>query len=787
MSDRSGLRELRSGAELSDRYRLQRRLGRGGEAETWLASDRMTGAAVALKIQNVPDANRGMLHREWQTSIRLIHPHIARAFEFHDDAAGAFYSLQYIEGPGAGVLAGAAPSAVLPVIAAIADALRYAHGKGIVHRDVKADNVLLDANGAPYLIDFGVAAAAGQAAAGGSPIAASPEQLDGAPAATADDVFALGGLAYELLTGRAPYSGSDLAEAIRTEVPPPVAAANGEPIPEAVTAIVAAMLAKDAAARPSAADVVDALSAAGFRPGVAPAELVARPADRGVETVESRAASPRKAATISTTPSAPPERRGGIQPLAVYGSLAVLLLLLLGVVFYLPNRVADAPLEESGEASAVQTEQEPVATPETPDESEAAPPSRDVRVEARQATEVVLGRLLSMMQTLEARAVQRWGGLRYSQGKAAYETGDQAFLDRDYELAAAEYEKAIGLLEPLLDEVNAVFADTLSTGIAALAEGDSTAALEAFDLAVAISPSDREAQEGLTRARNLDQVLSLVAAGERYEANLEFDLALEAFDRAKAIDPLWQEASDGIARVRAAAIQMEFDTRMSEGLAALAVEDYATARAAFSRAEALRPGSSEPRDGLLQVDQGVRLGRIRSLEQEAATIASSERWEDAASTYEAILELDPDLAFAQQGLAHANRMANIHKQFDRYIAAPDSLSAPATMQRATNLIVSVTRLPVVGPRLEGQRDELSRLLKRAATPLTVELVSDNVTEVSIHKVGQLGSFSSRQLELRPGTYVAVGSRPGYRDVRVEFRVAPEVEMQPVVVRSEEPI
>ena len=134
-------------------------------------------------------------------------------------------------------------------------------------------------------------------------------------------------------------------------------------------------------------------------------------------------------------------------------------------------------------------------------------------------------------------------------------------------------------------------------------------------------------------------------------------------------------------------------------------------------------------------------------------MASNERWEDAVSTYEAILELDPDLAFAQQGLQQANRMVNIHRQFDRYIAEPDSLSTPATMQRATNLIVSVTRLPDVGPRLEGQRDELSRLLKRAATPLTVELVSDNVTEVSIHRVGRLGSFSSRRLELRPGTYV----------------------------------
>jgi hypothetical protein len=66
-------------------------------------------------------------------------------------------------------------------------------------------------------------------------------------------------------------------------------------------------------------------------------------------------------------------------------------------------------------------------------------------------------------------------------------------------------------------------------------------------------------------------------------------------------------------------------------------------------------------------------------------------------------------------------------------------------------------------------------------------VSDNQTAVSIYKVGKLGQFDHREVELRPGTYVAVGARPGYRDVRLEFRVAPEIDMQPVVVRCEEPI
>ena len=103
------------------------------------------------------------------------------------------------------------------------------------------------------------------------------------------------------------------------------------------------------------------------------------------------------------------------------------------------------------------------------------------------------------------------------------------------------------------------------------------------------------------------------------------------------------------------------------------------------------------------------------------------------------------------------------------------------------LVVNITTRQEVGQRLGEQRDELSRLLKRAATALTVPIVSDNVTQVTIYKVGRLGNFMRKEVSLRPGTYVAIGSRPGFRDVRLEFRVAPEIDMQPVVVQCEEQI
>ena len=262
--------DLQKATELANRYTLVKKLGSGGAAETWLAKDRMTRAQVALKILADERLTIAALRKEWQTSIRLMHAHIVRVFEFNDDPDCAFYTLQFIDGPDISALAGAPLEDLLPPLALIADALRYAHGKGVVHRDIKASNILLDHNGAPYLIDFGVASARSANGAGGSLIAASPQSLAGESPQPADDIFALGGLIYELVAGRSPYSSTATDEAIRTAVPPPWTTAAGATAPEAVQQLVAAMHDKDAGRRPDAAAVVDALQQAGFPGAPAP-------------------------------------------------------------------------------------------------------------------------------------------------------------------------------------------------------------------------------------------------------------------------------------------------------------------------------------------------------------------------------------------------------------------------------------------------------------------------------------------------------------------------------------
>ena len=788
------MRVLEKGAQLADRYTLVRRLGSGGMSEIWLAQDRRTEKSVALKflLPELADNTgyRMLLRKEWQLGSRLMHANIVRVFEFHDTDEGPFYSLQYIGGPDIAVLAGEDVEVVLRPIGLIADALRYAHGKNVIHRDTKAANVLLDNRGVPYLIDFGVAARSDQdhAATGGSPIASSPQQLAGEAPRPEDDIYSLGALIYELISGRPPHPGT--ADDSVNRDPEPLTAKNGSAVPASIGTLVSQMLARDPSARPDAESVAQRLRDAGFDAGPVPARFVAGVEDVDVVPIEPTIRPLEHRTYTQPAASRKPEQRTGMSQRVLAGALAGAFLIFLAIVFVLPKFVGD----RGGRTS------EPVAT--VPDEETRLPGAdedlpfneniddftkRTRQVRAKHDTEQALGELLSKLETLEARAVGRWAGQVYVKAQEVYADGDRAYLQRNYKLAAEKYEEAITIIDPLLDQVDVVFEETMNYGRTALEAGDSVEALRHYELAVAISPGHAEAHNGLTRAKNLDLVMSLTRQGVKLEQDLDLDAARLAFEKALALDAAWQAAVDGLQRVLVASNQMSFDQRMTEGLEALADGDFPTARAAFRTAQALQSDSREPADGLLQVDQGIRLEKIALLERDATMLEGKEQWDDAVQKYNAILEVDPNLDFAHAGLARASGRAALHETLEKYIADPDSLSNPSTMQAATKLLLDIIRMPSVGPRLEDQKNQLSRLLKRATTELTVRLISDNATDVVIFRVGKLGRFDSQEISLRPGSYVAVGSRPGYRDVRLEFKVSPEIALQTIIVRCEEQI
>jgi non-specific serine/threonine protein kinase len=226
----------RAGLQLSH-YRLLDKLGEGTMGAVYRAEDVRLGRRVALKLLSAeavadPHARERML-AEARAVSALEHPHICLLYEFDEAEGQPFLAMQLVEGETLRLAIARGPlteARTREVIAAVAQALSAAHARGIVHRDVKPENVLLGADGSIKLSDFGIARlghGAGLTATGavmGTPSYLSPEQVGGAEANEASDQFSLAVVAYECLTGTLPFAGDSLAALL-------YAVANRDPTP----------------------------------------------------------------------------------------------------------------------------------------------------------------------------------------------------------------------------------------------------------------------------------------------------------------------------------------------------------------------------------------------------------------------------------------------------------------------------------------------------------------------------------------------------------------------------
>jgi serine/threonine-protein kinase len=233
------------------RHSIVRELGRGAISAAYAARDRATGAVVVLKRLDpgLLQSNPGFADRfleEARKARRLRHPNIVRIHDAEGAAGTAYVAMELLEGENLRTILDRGPLSVaraLRIADGIACGLAHAHLQGLVHGDLKPSNVIVLDTGEVKITDFGIGQL-GQAAL-------SPEQARGEPADFRSDVFALGTLLYEMLTGRRPFAGDspkEVTENILHAEPPPPSEVNRR-VPRALDAIVASMLAKAQADR----------------------------------------------------------------------------------------------------------------------------------------------------------------------------------------------------------------------------------------------------------------------------------------------------------------------------------------------------------------------------------------------------------------------------------------------------------------------------------------------------------------------------------------------------------
>jgi serine/threonine protein kinase len=274
------MNRLVEGLRLGDRYVLQERIASGGMADVWRGIDDVLKRDVAVKVMRADPDNEEIFAERFRDealhSAALLHTNITTVFDYGEDDHRTYLVMELVQGlPLSAVIrehGAMAHEPVRSILGQAALALGTAHEAGVVHRDVKPANILVREDGLVKLTDFGIARAIdaiGHTRVGemlGTPNYISPEQAIGQAATGASDLYSLGVVAHEMLTGKRPFDrGTPIATALChvNEPPPPL----GDDVPEDLRAVVASLLQKDPADRPDSAIAVAVML------GMAPPEL----------------------------------------------------------------------------------------------------------------------------------------------------------------------------------------------------------------------------------------------------------------------------------------------------------------------------------------------------------------------------------------------------------------------------------------------------------------------------------------------------------------------------------
>lgn len=250
------------------RYRLQEQIAAGGMGEVWRGVDTVLERPVAVKLLHAEHACQAetvaRFRREARHAGSVSHPAITSIHDYGEAGPShtPYLVMELVDGPSLEALLSAGPldaARTMDVIAQAASGLDAAHMAGLVHRDVKPANLLLDRLGRVKITDFGIACIAGSGSDTaarmivGTPAYLAPERVAGAPATPASDLYSLGVVAYECLAGHPPFTGAPLAVAVahRDRPLPPLP----DTVPAEVARLVAELTAKDPAARPGAGEV----------------------------------------------------------------------------------------------------------------------------------------------------------------------------------------------------------------------------------------------------------------------------------------------------------------------------------------------------------------------------------------------------------------------------------------------------------------------------------------------------------------------------------------------------
>lgn len=395
--------------------------------------------------------------------------------------------------------------------------------------------------------------------------------------------------------------------------------------------------------------------------------------------------------------------------------------------------------------------------------------------------------IIKKQEALQEKGVEKWAKNSFLEAVNLGTKGDEFYRKQQFDNAITTYKDTILLLDQIEKQAMDTLEKHLEEGELALVQGEQDVAIYNFDIAKAIDEKNIQAINGLKRAQTISELYKLLEKGGNLEAAGRLESAKQTYEQAYSLDPLSTEAKSAVERVAAHINEQKFTRLISLGYTSLNAREFEDARNAFKKAKKLNPNSKQPDQGISKINQAIRQDKIAALKVEAEYFESNEEWDYASQSYKQIIELSPKSDTAQDGFERNQQRAQILTKLDDYITNKDRLSSMQVRAEARRLLEEITPIEMPGSKINTRADTLEELLEVSSMPINLALISDNQTNVVIYKVGKFGLFENKIVTLKPGKYTIVGTRNGFRDVRIELDVSSSMETKEIKVLCEEPI
>jgi len=445
--------------------------------------------------------------------------------------------------------------------------------------------------------------------------------------------------------------------------------------------------------------------------------------------------------------------QGGKQKI-ILGGLVLLVAL---VVLLLPSFVSDPWIVDPGASVKL------VASNTTVSPSKTAE-----KTKYRQDSQKVLAQIIAVRDRLKEQTVEFWGDFEFRQAIRLVDLGDEQYGYGDYKDALTSYQDSLNQLQALEQLGQSHLEEALTKGLKAIENAELAKAAAAT--AMAIAPQDSRTQELDQRAAPLANLIAALDNGQQRLETNELAAAKAYFQKAVAIDNRHIKAAASLVSAEQAITEERFRGRMSAGFSALDSNQFAVANSAFNSAGKVFSNHPAVAQALSQVATKQSQMAVSRQMKQAKEFEQKEEWQQALSLYQQLLQTDPSLTEAKVRIISVGVRASLDSQLTAILADPLKLSASSNDSRGQRLLDDASSIAGPGPRLKQQTADLKKVLQQSRTKFDVAIQSNNLTQVTLFRVAELGVFEQTTLQLFPGRYVAAGTRIGFRDVRVEFSI-----------------